>query len=356
MLNMRILKMKIWMLLLLLFNCHYAFAQSPIGVGTTAGEFLSVGYGPAALAVGDAYVSRVNDISSVYWNPAGLAFMQNNEVMFSYQPWLVDINSFFSAAGLVIPEFGTLAVGLIGMDYGDMNVTTVEMQDGTGEIFSAQDYAFYLSFGRKLATWFGFGASVKYINSSIWHSSASSIALDLGVVIETSFLSPTGSESDGLKIGMSLSNYGQPMQYDGLDLIRSVDISPDEAGNYKDSRAQLSTNEWDLPLIFRVGVSVQPITTSAHQVTLSADALHVNSNSESVNLGAEYLFAAPGIARIFFRAGYRALFMDDSEFGLTFGFGVHKQFFGNTSFGFDYTFREFGILGNVNTWGISVSF
>jgi hypothetical protein len=146
------------------------------------------------------------------------------------------------------------------------------------------------------------------------------------------------------------------MQYEGLDLIRSVDISPDEAGNYKDSKADLSTNEWDLPLIFRVGFSVQPISTSNHQVTLSTDALHVNSNSESVNVGAEYMFAAPGVAKFFFRGGYRALFMDDSEFGLTLGFGVLKQFFGNTSFGFDYTYREFGILGNVNTWGLSVSF
>ena len=45
-------------------------AQKPIRVGTTAAEFLSIGYGSAGCAMGDAYVGVVDDISGVYWNPA----------------------------------------------------------------------------------------------------------------------------------------------------------------------------------------------------------------------------------------------------------------------------------------------
>jgi hypothetical protein len=48
--------------------------------------------------------------------------------------------------------------------------------------------------------------------------------------------------------------------------------------------------------------------------------------------------------------------MDDSEFGLTFGVGILKQFFGNTGIGFDYAYRDIGILGNINTFSISVAF
>jgi hypothetical protein len=342
------------MVFLLFFASGYA--QGPIRVGTTSAEFLTIGYGPAGIALGNSYVSMAHDISSLYWNPGGLSFMENNEVLFNYQPWLVDINTFFTAVGFVVPDYGTFAIGLIGVNYGDMKVTTVEMQQGTGEKFNANDYAFYLSYGRKLATWFGFGASVKYVRSSIWHTSASAFAIDLGVSINTPFFSPTGSELNGLKIGMSLSNYGTPLQYEGLDLIRSVDISPDEAGNYKDSEVNFSTGHWELPLIFRVGVSIQPIVTSQHQLALTADALHVNSNSESVNVGAEYMLTAPGVGKFFLRGGYRALFMDDSEFGLTFGVGILKQFFGNTGIGFDYAYRDIGILGNINTFSISVAF
>jgi len=332
------------------------FAQSPIRVGTTSAEFLDIGYGPAGCALGDAYVSLVSDISSVYWNPAGLSFMNQSQVMFSYQPWLVDINTFFTAAGVVLPKYGTLAFSLIGVNYGEMKVTTVEMQQGTGETFFASDYAFNFSYARRLATWFGFGASAKYVRSSIWHTSASALALDLGVLIQTPFFSPTGSEKHGLKIGMSLANYGTRMEYRGVDLMRSVDISPNEAGNYKDSKVNFATDEWELPLIFRVGISFQPIVMTHQQFSIAVDALHVNNNSESINLGAEFGLIAPGVGKLFLRGGYRALFMEDSEFGPTFGMGVLKQFFGNSGIQFDYAYRDIGILGYINTFGVNVLF
>jgi len=331
-------------------------AQSPSRVGTTAASFLEIGYGPAGCAMGDAYVSVANDISSLYWNPAGLSFMEQNSVMFSYQPWFADINTFYTVAGLVIPQMGTLAIGIIGMNSGEMKVTSVEMQQGTGEMFHVSDYAYNLSFARKLVTWFGFGATVKYIRSSIWHTSANAMALDLGVLIETKFFSTTGREENGLKIGMSLSNYGTKMRYTGIDLLNSVDIAPNEAGNYKDSKASFDTDEWDIPLIFRVGVSIQPIVSTYQKLTLAADALHVNNNNETVNVGAEYMFNAPGVGKLFLRGGYRAFFLEDSEFGPTFGFGVLKHFMGNSGIQFDYTYRDIGILGYVSTFGAKVMF
>ena len=48
-------------------------AQNPIRAGTTAANFLEIGYGTAGCAMGDAYVSMARDLSSIYWNPAGLA-------------------------------------------------------------------------------------------------------------------------------------------------------------------------------------------------------------------------------------------------------------------------------------------
>jgi hypothetical protein len=330
-------------------------AQSPIRVGTTAAAFLDIGYGMAGCAMGDAYVSVVGDLSATYWNPAGLSFMDRSSAMFSYQPWLGGITTFFTAAGVNLPQMGTLAIALIGVDYGEMAVTSVEMQQGTGETFFASDYAFDLSYGRKLATWFGFGATAKYIRSSIWHTSASAMAIDLGVLFETPFFSPSGRETDGLKIGMSLSNYGSKMQYSGIDLLRSVDIAPDESGNYKDSRANLETDQWDLPLIFRIGMSIHPVASVHHRLTLAVDALHANNNNETLNVGAEYMLNAPGMGKFFIRGGYRALFLQDSEFGPTFGFGLVKNFIGNAAVQFDYAYRDIGLLGYISTFGVNLS-
>ena len=67
--------------------------------------------------------------------------------------------------------------------------------------------------------WFSFGANAKYLTSKIWHSEASAFALDLGVQVQTDLLAFGGKRNDGMKIGMSISNYGTRMQYDGIDLL-----------------------------------------------------------------------------------------------------------------------------------------
>lgn len=349
--------MKIYSVLFILVLLSTAVrTQSPIRVGTTTAEFLGIGYGPAASGVGDAYVSLAQDVSSIYWNPAGLSFMEMNQVMFTFQPWIVDISTYFSGAALVLPRIGTIGIGFIGVNYGEMEVTTVDMQQGTGEYFNAGDYAVSLSYARKLAQWFGFGASVKYIRSTIWHTSANALALDLGVMIQTPFFSVTGENENGLRIGMNLSNYGSRMSFAGIDLLGSVDVAPDEAGNYKDVKVYYATDAWELPLIFRVGMSLSPIVLTAHQLTLSIDALHVNNNSESANVGVEYRATAPGIGKVFLRGGYRALFLDDSEFGPTFGIGVQRDFFGKRGMQFDYAYRDIGVLGYVNSFSVGVLF
>lgn len=349
-------RIKIFSIIAVLILIHTAFAQKPMRVGTTAANFLEVGYGAAGNAMGDAYVSIAHDLSSAYWNPAGLAYMEKNEAMFVFQPWLIDVNSSFAAVGIVLPDVGTLAISLISMDFGEMDVTTLEMQEGTGEQFSASDFTFGVSFGRKLVEWFSFGASAKYISSQIWHTEARAFAVDMGVIMNTGFFSSTGEREHGLNVGMSISNYGTRMQYDGIDLINPIDIKPDEAGNFRDVPGQFRLQEWELPLIFRLGTSIQPIYSDNHELLLSADALHPNNNNESVNLGAQYKFKSPTFGDIYIRGGYKALFMDDSQYGPTFGFGIVTHMLHNTGIKIEYAFRDIGVLGNAHSYGISVIF
>jgi len=353
---MKYREMIIFALVSMLACAQILVAQnSPNRVGSTSANFLEIGYDPKGIAMGDACVSSVNDISSIYWNPAGLSFLPQNEVLFSYQPWLVDSRSHLLAAGFVVPSVGTFAMSVLGTNYGEMEVTTLELQEGTGETFTPSDLAASFSYGRALTTWFGFGASVKYIYSSIYHTNAKALAADLGVIIKTSFFS-SSNNNEGLRIGMSLSNYGTQMRYNGLDLLRSLDIAPDQAGNYKDIQVEYKTDSWELPLIFRVGLSLDPIVLTKQKLTLSVDALHVNNNNESVNIGAMYTLNMPGVAKVFLRGGYRGLFLEDSEFGPTFGFGINLQAMRKQAIQFDYAYRTMGVLGNTSVMGISLSF
>ncbi len=178
----------------LILVCHPVFAEGPYRVGTTSAGFLEIGVGGAGIAMGDAYVASAGDISAIYWNPAGLALMKSNEAMFMYQPWVVDINSMFTGFGLVLPRIGAIAVGIVGLDYGNNEVTTLEYQQGTGEQYRAYDYNFNLTFSRSIVQWFSFGASFKYVTSKIWHTNANAMAVDLGVLIQTPFFSPNGNQ------------------------------------------------------------------------------------------------------------------------------------------------------------------
>jgi len=333
-----------------------SYSQYPSRVGTTAANFLEIGYGTSGNGMGDAYVSVVKDLSAIYWNPAGLARMEHNEALFLYQPWIVDINTHFVAVGLRLNPIGTLALGVINVNYGDMEVTNLEFQAGTGEMFSANDMAVSLSYGRELTTWFSFGATAKYITSNIWHTDATAFAMDLGVIINTSFFSVTGKRDDGLNIGMSVSNYGTRMKYDGIDLVQPIDILPDESGNFRDVPGQFKLQEWELPLFFRLGVSYTPFVMNNQVVTFSLDALHPNNNYESVNFGTQYTTTIPGFGDLSLRGGYKALFIPNSEYGLSLGGGILKYILNNKGIKLDYAFRDIGILGNTHNFSVGMIF
>lgn len=342
--------------LFLLGSLRSAYGQKPYRQGTTAANFLEIGYGSAGCAMGDAYVSVVNDLSAVYWNPAGLAFMDQNEALFSYQPWLVDIYTTFAAVGLVSRQLGTFALAINHIGYGSMEVTTMEMQEGTGEKFDASDFSVSISYSRKLAQWFSFGGSGKYVSSKIWHMNANAIALDLGVIIQTRFLSMTNKHEDGLNIGMCISNYGTKMRYTGMDLLNPIDILPGEAGNYRAVPGQFRTEGWELPLIFRVGIAFHPIVHSNHRLTVAVDALHPNNNNETLNLGVQYVLKHPSLGSFFLRGGYKGLYMEDSEFGPTFGGGMLLRMMHNLGMKVEYAFRGVGLLGDVHSYTIGFLF
>ena len=333
------------------------WAQKPYRVGTTAANFLEIGYGAAGNAMGDAYVTLVNDVSGLYWNPAGLAALQYNEVQLFHQPWIADISTNFLGVGLKLPRgYGILGLGLINVAYGDIEVTNLEAQEGTGELYNASEYAMSLAFARNLTDWFSFGASGKFIYSKIWYLSAKAFALDLGVIVRTRFFSITGKREDGLRIGMSISNYGTRMKYSGINLLTAVDILPEKNGNYKDVPADFHLQEWELPLIFRLGVSLTALKFENQNLLVALDALHVNNNSESVNAGLQYELRVPQTGSLFLRGGYKALFMEKSEYGPSLGVGLKIRFVKNKPLFIEYAFRDVGVLGKTHSYGVRVVF
>lgn len=329
-------------LIILLLSVTYIFGQTK--VGSTAAPFLNIAVSPRAISMGGAFVATANDVSSLYWNPAGASRSDINEAMFSHSRWFADINYNWAGAMIKLGGAGTLGLSLTYLDYGDIEVTTLAEQDGTGEFFSASDMSLGLTYAYNLTDRFSLGGTVKYIQQKIWNSSATAIAMDLGVLFH--------SDIYGLRIGATITNFGTGMQMDGKDLLVQHDIDPNIYGNNDQILANLQTDEFPLPLTFRIGLAMDVLDTEEHRFTIAADALHPNDNSESVNVGAEYMFNN----LIAFRVGYKSLFLDNSEEGLTAGVGLNYDF--NTDFGVrvDYAYQDFGVLDYTQHFSLGIKF
>jgi hypothetical protein len=112
-------------------------------------------------------------------------------------------------------------------------------------------------------------------------------------------------------------------------------------------------DEWELPLIFQIGLSTNAVHTEDYRLTLAVDAIHPSNNYQSVNVGSELAF----MEFLFVRGGYESLFLQDSEGGLVFGMGVNStMLFSETIVKFDYSYKDFGRLQNVHTFALAVRF
>lgn len=334
-------------LFLLLTSCMagMVLAQNISKVGTTAAPFLSIGVGARALGMGGSFVSVADDATALYWNSAGIARLEANQAVFSHSEWLADIS--FDYAGVIMKLGATGTVGLSGtfMTMGDMERTTEAYPEGTGEFFSPSSYALGLAYAHNLTDRFSIGANFKYIHESILNSDANGFAVDIGTIYTTGFY--------GMNVGASITNFGTKMRISGRDVLVQHDVDPTRAGNNDKINADLQTDRFDLPLLFRVGISLDVLQGAGGQnLTISIDAVHPNDNVESVNIGGEYAFR-----KIFMvRGGYHALFARDSEKGMTVGGGLHFRSSHRTNLRMDYAYEDFGRLDNVQKFTFVIQF
>ncbi len=319
-------------------------AQGVTKTGTTAGKFLSIGVGPRAIAMGGAFTSSANDATAMYWNPAGIDQISENQFVFTQTDWFVDIKLNYVGAVFKAGELGTIGVNLTAMTMGDMEVTTTKNPEGTGDYFSAGMYAFGFSIARHLTQKFIIGANFKYIRETISQSSAQGVALDIGTMFVTPFY--------GVRLAANISNFGTKMRMSGEDLLIQHDPDPNIAGDNANLNAYYETDSFELPLRVQIGLA-RDFYFSNQRLTLAVEAAHPNDNSEYMNLGGE---VALFNERVFLRGGFKSLFMKDREEGLTLGVGYKTPSLGRFRLNIDYAFQDFVHLGDVHTFGFILTF
>jgi long-subunit fatty acid transport protein len=158
--------------------------------GISTAQFLKIGVGARASALGDAFVAIANDVSALYWNPAGLVQFKNDEIIFSHNNWVVDINHDFLGG---VYHFG--------------GNHALFAPFGTGEFFSFSDIAIALTYSQKMTDKFSFGVTVRYIEETLDKLKMRGVMLDLG----TYYWTGLGST----RFAVTVSNFGAELAPDG---------------------------------------------------------------------------------------------------------------------------------------------
>ena len=312
--------------------------------GTSMAAFLKIGQGARAVSMGSAFVGIADDATSIYWNVAGIARLGHNSLVFDHTDWIADLKYNFLAGTVSLGDYGTLGLSLTASDYGEMKVTTVDEPEGTGEVFSVNDFALSLAWAYNLTDAFTIGFNPKVVYESIWKTSGYAIGIDMGILYNTPF--------KGFTLGMSITNFASKMRLLGTSEIVLYDPDPSTTGNNGRIPAQYYTEYWSLPLVFTIGVSYKAFESYNNKLVIDVDAHHPSDNYESVSLGGEYTFRQ----MFSLRAGYKSLFLKDAEESFTLGAGFHQQILGNVTLRVDYAFLKFGRLNDVHKFSLGIDF
>ncbi|MEW6095617.1 MAG: PorV/PorQ family protein [bacterium] len=280
--------------------------------GSAGAPFLKIGVGAKAVAMGEAFSSLADDISTVYWNPAGLIQLTKPEISTMYNDWFEGIGHGFLGFGFPTSRKKAIGFSIIHLGVGDIPGYT-EIDDthyeSTGN-FSARDTAFAFTYATILTDVISLGVNIKGIVQKIENEEASSFAIDLGQLYQPPI--------EGLTLSVVLQNVGPRIKY--------------------------SVEGDKLPLTLKFGsayrVGVQPMT-------ITCDLTKPVDNNWKINLGMEVWFKD----LIALRGGFNSQVFKDLGTGITCGFGFSLK-----HYQVDYAFVPYDELGNTHRISITFRF
>ncbi len=142
---------------ILLFSAIVNFSHAQNNTPKYSNEFLSIGVGARSLGMGNSSVATVGDVTSTYWNPAGLTEIPNNvQLSLMHSEYFAGIAKYdYGSIAAKIDDVSSFGVSLIRFGVDDIP-NTLELIDSDGNIrydriksFSVADYAFLFSYARK---------------------------------------------------------------------------------------------------------------------------------------------------------------------------------------------------------------
>ncbi len=285
-------------------------------VGTIGAQFLKIPIGARAAAIGCAFTAIADDATAVFWNPAGIARIEEKTLSFNYAPWLAS-TQLSEAAYVTRFRFlpGSVAFDVRSLAMPDDEVRTVFRPDGTGTRFDAGDVSVGIVYARSLTDKFSTGLGVNWVQSTLATYTAQALTFDFGTLYDTGFRS--------FRIGMAIQNIGGDMTY--------------------------LNDPAKVPTVFRVGMSTLLLDNAAQSLQVAGEFSHPPDNSERANVGMEYALRRT----VFLRGGWFFRF-DTERFSAGAGVRLPGPFVKENRF--DYAYTEMRGLSPIHRFGMEFRF
>ncbi|OGF13436.1 MAG: hypothetical protein A2W00_05510 [Candidatus Eisenbacteria bacterium RBG_16_71_46] len=272
-----------------------------------------------------------NDPSAIYWNPAGLASMNRQEVSLSHVEWPGEVRFEHIAYVLPVRRLGGSLAFQLGVLATQIDETTELQPFGTGRSFSYSDVVAGGAYARrwtdKLLVGFGLKMVREDLGSQVGGPVTNAFLVDIGSI----YYLGLGS----VRIATSLSNFGSQFKPGGQY------VSP--------TTGELRTYDgFDPPTVFRYGVAFEPVESAAQRLTTSLEINQPADNAQLVKAGLEWSWQR----QLSLRTGYN---FGASELRFSAGAGIAASM-GQTHATVDYAFTDGGFLGPINRLSLGLTF
>jgi hypothetical protein len=345
--------------------------QDNTAYGGASGEFLLLGAGARGTALGGGFAALTTDVTAMYYNPAGLAQLPRAAIEVGTFDYIAGTR--YTWAGLAFPMTGgvrSLGVALGTFGFGDQPVYTIDNPDGDGTTYSVRETFLSGTYAQNFSDRFSAGVTLKFISDALGDTKASSIAVDLG----TNFHASVGERP--IRASFTIQNLGSGLEHSGEALnvgvtreppLGTVDVPQEE------QPAQLRSEDWGLPVLFRVGVALDLVTQGSNRVTVLGEFNQPNNTKAAGSLGVEWMGMNLGGSGFSVAARGSFTLMPDNQVadidfgglgtsetdgsltsdGLALGGGVEYNR-RNWRLGFDYAYRNLGTLGSINVFSFKL--
>ncbi len=302
--------------------------------------FLNIDVGARAVGMGGAFTCMDNDVSALFWNPAGVAKVKGGVISLNHTQWIADMKQYALAVAYGTENLGTFGFSFLMMDNGSIERTIPDPTqprgfylDGTYEV---GQWSVGLAYSRQLTDKFSIGGQVKYAFQNLsdamiavsaedtvgrnMENKEGTLAFDFGTLYYFGF--------KDLRIGMSLRNFSRPVKY--------------------------SYESFNLPITFKVGVAMNVLSllpeVADQGLQFCVETVHPYDHKEKIQIGGEYKFKN----LLALRVGYRS----NSDTGaFSTGFGLTPAALGGINLMIDYAFSEADeAFGSIHRFSFGFTF